>query len=278
MIYLKVKDYSVSNKTFELHLNSEYDMLETKPAPTPSELPNYYKTEDYISHTDSKRNLLEIIYHTVRKTTLKRKLRLINKLANKGKLLDIGAGTGDFIQVAQQNGWNVTGIEPDDQARTIANTKTNNVVYNLEKLDQLETQVYDVITLWHVLEHLPNLEAHIELLKKLLKPNGTLIVAVPNFKSYDANYYKEFWAAYDVPRHLWHFSKYAINSLFDKYDMGVIKTLPMKYDAYYVSLLSEKYKTGRMNPFKAFYIGFLSNLKAKKALEYSSHIYIIKNK
>ena len=278
MIYLKVKDYSVSNKTFELHLNSEYDMLETKPAPTPSELPNYYKTEDYISHTDSKRNLLEIIYHTVRKTTLKRKLRLINKLANKGKLLDIGAGTGDFIQVAQQNGWNVTGIEPDDQARTIANTKTNNVVYNLEKLDQLETQVYDVITLWHVLEHLPNLEAHIELLKKLLKPNGTLIVAVPNFKSYDANYYKEFWAAYDVPRHLWHFSKNAINSLFDKYDMGVIKTLPMKYDAYYVSLLSEKYKTGRMNPFKAFYIGFLSNLKAKKALEYSSHIYIIKNK
>ena len=225
-----------------------------------------------------KRNLLEIIYHTVRKTTLKRKLRLINKLAKKGKLLDIGAGTGDFIQVAQQNGWNVTGIEPDDQARTIANTKTNNVVYNLEKLDQLETQVYDVITLWHVLEHLPNLEAHIELLKKLLKPNGTLIVAVPNFKSYDANYYKEFWAAYDVPRHLWHFSKNAINSLFDKYDMGVIKTLPMKYDAYYVSLLSEKYKTGRMNPFKAFYIGFLSNLKAKKALEYSSHIYIIKNK
>ena len=278
MIYLKVKDYSVSNKTFELHLNSEYDMLETKPTPTPSELPNYYKTEDYISHTDSKRNLLEIIYHTVRKTTLKRKLRLINKLAKKGKLLDIGAGTGDFIQVAQQNGWNVTGIEPDDQARTIANTKTNNVVYNLEKLDQLETQVYDVITLWHVLEHLPNLEAHIELLKKLLKPNGTLIVAVPNFKSYDANYYKEFWAAYDVPRHLWHFSKNAINSLFDKYDMGVIKTLPMKYDAYYVSLLSEKYKTGRMNPFKAFYIGFLSNLKAKKALEYSSHIYIIKNK
>lgn len=277
MKYLEVKDHSVSKKTFELHLNEQYDMLETKPAPTPNELPEYYKSEDYISHTDSKRNLLEIVYHQVRSIALKRKLNLINKLANKGNLLDIGCGTGDFIKTAQQNGWNITGIEPDEQARAIANNKTNNAVYNLEKLTELPEKTYDIITLWHVLEHLPNLKEHIQLFKKLLKPDGTLIIAVPNYKSYDAHYYKEFWAAYDVPRHLWHFSKKAIALLFSEFDMTVKKILPMKFDAYYVSLLSEKYKNGKMNPLKAFYIGFRSNIKAKRPLEYSSHIYIIKN-
>lgn len=277
MKYLEVKDHSVSKKTFELHLNEKYDMLETKPAPTPNELPEYYKSDDYISHTDSKRNLLEIVYHQVRSIALKRKLNLINKLANKGNLLDIGCGTGDFIKVAQQSGWNITGIEPDEHARAIANNKTNNAVHNLEKLNQLPEKTYDIITLWHVLEHLPNLKEHIQLFKKLLKPDGTLIIAVPNYKSYDAHYYKEFWAAYDVPRHLWHFSKKSIALLFSEFGMMVKKIVPMKFDAYYVCLLSEKYKKGKMNPIKAFYIGFRSNLKAKKALEYSSHIYIIKN-
>ena len=128
-----------------------------------------------------------------------------------------------------------------------------------------------------MLEHLPNLEMHTSLFKSLLKPNGTLVIAVPNFKSYDAQYYKNFWAAYDVPRHLWHFSKSAIERLFKKEHMKLVKTLPMKFDAYYVCLLSEKYKTGFMNPFKAFWIGWQSNHKAKQSKEYSSHIYILKN-
>ncbi len=131
--------------------------------------------------------------------------------------------------------------------------------------------------MWHVLEHVPNLTEYIAQLKSLLKPEGTLVVAVPNFKSYDANYYKEFWAAYDVPRHLWHFSKKSIQELFREENMEVIKTLPMKFDSYYVSLLSEKYKTGRTNFIKAFFIGFKSNFKGRTAKEYSSHIYIIKN-
>lgn len=276
--YLKVKDHSVSGETFQLVLNQSYGFLETQPKPKEEQLSNYYKTEDYISHTDSKRNLFEKAYHLVRNISLKRKLKLINSFNNEERIvLDIGCGTGDFLKAAMDNGWKVFGIEPNEFARNIANTKTNNAVFNIEHLEKLQPKSFDVITLWHVLEHLPNLEEQIRTLKHLLKEQGTLIVAVPNHKSFDAKYYKEFWAAYDVPRHLWHFSQSSISKLFTRENMRVVKTLPMKYDAYYVSLLSEKYKSGFMNPLKAFWVGLRSNLKAKNTKEYSSIIYVLKN-
>ncbi|MGB1308118.1 MAG: class I SAM-dependent methyltransferase [Oceanihabitans sp.] len=277
--FLQVKDHSVSGEMFQLIENKTYGFLETKPQPKENKLSEYYKTEDYISHTDSKRNLLEKVYHIVRNISLKRKLHLINSFPSiEKKLLDIGCGTGDFLQVAQKNKWQVYGIEPNPEARKIANSKTNNAVSETEKLTTFSKQSFDVITLWHVLEHLPNLEEQVSIFKNLLKENGTLIVAVPNYKSYDAIHYKDNWAALDVPRHLWHFNKESIAKLFEKEKMQVLKTLPMKFDAYYVSLLSEKYKTGIMNPIKAFWIGFLSNRKAKRSGEYSSLIYVLKNK
>ena len=237
-----------------------------------------YKSEDYISHTDTKRNLLEYVYHAVRQIALKRKLKLINAFNLEDKnLLDIGCGTGDFLETALKANWIVTGIEPDDNAREIANSKINNAVFKTEHLKKLKPNSFDVITLWHVLEHLPNLEHQISVFKSLLKPNGTLVIAVPNFKSYDAQHYKNFWAAYDVPRHFWHFSKTAIEKLFEKENIKLVKTLPMVFDAYYVSLLSEKYKSGFINPFKALWIGFRSNQKAKRSKEYSSHVYILKS-
>ena len=148
------------------------------------------------------------------------------------------------------------------------------IIENL--LQNNETEEYDVITMWHVLEHVENLQEYIQQLKDLLKENGTLLIAVPNYKSYDANYYKEFWAAYDVPRHLWHFSQASISKLFSVENISVVKTLPMKFDSYYVSLLSEKYKNGKMNPIKAFLVGFTSNRKSKQTKEYSSLIYVLK--
>ena len=277
--YLNVKDHSVSGEMFQLVYNDSLELLETLPQPKPEDLPKYYKSEDYISHTDSKRNLLEKVYHIVRKRSLKSKLKLVNSFSSDNKqLLDIGCGTGDFLATAQKDGWQVTGVEPDQQARQIANSKTNNAVFDIKHLESLQQNSFDVITLWHVLEHLPQLEMHIKLLQYLLKPNGTLVIAVPNYNSYDAQYYKEFWAAYDVPRHLWHFSKASISKLFAKEAMEVERILPMVFDAYYVSLLSEKYKSGFMNPFRAFWIGLRSNLKAKRSKEYSSHIYVLKHK
>lgn len=260
-------------------------MLETFPQPSEEKLPDYYKSENYISHTDTKRNLFEKGYQFVRGISLKRKLKLINYYATRQKpinkpertLLDIGCGTGDFLSVCNSNGWIVSGIEPNEKARAIANNKTNNKVFKIEQLLKFEKHSFDVITLWHVLEHLPKLQDHLSIIKNLLKENGTLIIAVPNYNSYDAKFYKEFWAAYDAPRHLWHFSQTAINKLFLKQDMVVKKVLPLKYDAYYVSLLSEKYKSGWMNVFRAFLVGLVSNIIARTTKEYSSLIYIIKN-
>ncbi|WP_299114888.1 class I SAM-dependent methyltransferase [uncultured Winogradskyella sp.] len=275
--YLKVKDHSVSGEEFQLLYNEELDMLETFPQPKAENLSEYYMSENYISHTDTKRNLLERVYHVVRNISLKRKLKLINSFNSDDKtLLDIGCGTGDFLDVAQKDNWKITGIEPNENARHIANSKTKHSVFEIEHLEKLEANSFDVITLWHVLEHLPNIETHIKRFKHLLKPKGTLVIAVPNYKSYDALYYENFWAAYDVPRHLWHFSKTSIEKIFKKEGIELKKTIPMIFDSYYVSLLSEKYKSGFMNPFKAFWTGMLSNQKAKRSKEYSSHIYILK--
>ncbi len=277
-VFLKIKDHSVSGEEFELIENSNYGFLETTPPPALDKLPQYYESEDYISHTDTKRNLFEKAYHFVRKISLKQKLKLINTFSSERKtLLDVGCGTGDFLEIALQNNWKVTGIEPNDQARAIANKKTRNAVFNLEQLATFKPQSFDVITLWHVLEHLPNLEEHIARFKTLLKPDGLLLIAVPNFQSYDAMHYKQFWAAYDVPRHLWHFNRSSMFRLMEQNQLRVIATKPMWFDAFYVSLLSEKYKTGTMNPLKGFWIGCCSNIKAIRSKEASSLIYLIKN-
>ena len=273
--FLTVKDYSVSQETFNLYHDEELDMLITYPQPSLENLGKYYESVDYISHTDSKRSLFEKCYHFIKSIALKNKLNLVNSLQPaKGSVLDIGAGTGDFLSVVKENGWNTIGVEPSEKAKAIAKRKGVSFV---EETSELENNSFDVITMWHVLEHVPNLDNQIKELKRLLKPNGSLIIAVPNFKSFDAKQYGNFWAAYDVPIHFWHFSKTAIKKLFAKEDMELVKVLPMKFDSFYVSLLSEKYKTGKMNFVKAFFIGLQSNWKAKKNFEYSSHIYVLKN-
>jgi 2-polyprenyl-3-methyl-5-hydroxy-6-metoxy-1,4-benzoquinol methylase len=274
-VLFAVKDYTVSKQTFGLYLDTKTDMLITFPQPKSSELASFYESDEYISHTDSKNTLFEKAYQYVRSIALKNKIKLINSYhQNKGTLLDIGSGTGDFLVSAQLNGWEVTGIEPSENARKIASSKSINVFSNSKNISQKH---FDVITMWHVLEHVPNLDHQIAELKKLLKPDGTIFIAVPNYKSYDAKYYGRFWAAFDVPRHLWHFSKVSIKILFEKHKMKLKKILPMHFDAFYVALLSEKYKTGKMNLFNALFIGLKSNYKAKKNQQYSSQIYVIKN-
>ncbi len=266
-------DYTVSKESYELLMNPTYHMMVT--LPVPSDLENYYKSEDYISHTNANKSVFDKLYQGVRKYTLQKKLALINSFnSSDKKLLDIGSGTGDFLSTCKNKGWNVFGVEPSKEARIISESKDVKAVADLSLLKEAS---FDIITLWHVLEHVENLLEYIEILKTKLKPEGVLIIAVPNYKSFDANYYKEYWAAFDVPRHLWHFSQESIKKLFSQVYMKVEKTIPMKFDSYYVSMLSEKYKSGRNKFLKAFYIGFLSNLKARSTSEYSSLIYVIKN-
>jgi 2-polyprenyl-3-methyl-5-hydroxy-6-metoxy-1,4-benzoquinol methylase len=270
---LNCKDNTVSGDYFEVMVNTEYEMLVTYPVP--KNIEDYYKSETYISHTDSKKTFFDKSYQVVKNHTLKQKLILLNSFKSSSKsVLDFGAGTGDFLKICKNNNWQVLGIEPSAEARENAVKKG---IYLKENLLDVTNQKFDVITLWHVLEHVENLKNTIKVLKSLLQPEGRIVVAVPNYKSYDAKFYKEHWAAYDVPRHLWHFSQKAIHKLFLEAEMIVEETLPMKFDSYYVSLLSEKYKTGKSNPIKAFYRGFLSNHSAKSTTEYSSLIYVIKN-
>lgn len=271
--YIICKDHTVSQEDYQLYYNEELDLLFTHPIPT--DLSKYYESKDYISHTDSSKNLIDKVYKIVRNYTLKKKLKLINSLNTEGKkLLDIGSGTGDFLKICKENNWNVSGVEPSKNAKEKANKKGVNVKSTIENYTD---EKFDIITMWHVLEHISNLDEYILILKKLLKTNGKLIIAVPNYKSYDAKYYKEYWAAYDVPRHITHFSRNSISKIFKKVNISLVKEVPMIFDSYYVSLLSEKYKKGNMKPISAFYRGLLSNLKANKNKEYSSIIYVLKN-
>lgn len=273
--FLKCKDHTVSRETFSICIDHDSELLVTTPRPLEERLGAYYKSDSYISHTDSKKSFIDKVYQIVRNFAIRRKVNLINSFTISDKnILDIGTGTGDFLLACKQNGWNVTGVEPNQKAKKQSEYKTGIKVVN--DISELKNMQFDVITMWHVLEHVSDLRAYVTSLKKLLKPKGTLVVAVPNYKSHDAVYYKQFWAAYDVPRHLWHFSRLSIKKLFELEEMKVVKTLPMIFDSFYVSLLSEKYKTGNSNILKAFLIGLQSNFKARTSKEYSSLIYIIK--
>ncbi len=268
-----VKDYLVTGESFELIYDSEREMLITSPKPATENISKYYESEEYISHTDSKKGIVSYLYQTVKKLAIDKKVALINSLNNgSGSLLDIGAGTGDFLKQVKEANWKVSGVEPNKGAKNLAQEKG---ITLQESLDNFNGETFDVITMWHVLEHVPNLEETVSTIEKLLKPEGILIIAVPNYKSFDAKYYKEHWAAYDVPRHLWHFSQASMRKLFSE-NLQLIKTKPMIFDSFYVSLLSEKNKTRKQNLIKAFYVGLRSNLSAWKTKEYSSLIYCFK--
>jgi SAM-dependent methyltransferase len=269
-VYISTKDYFKSREDFDLVLHPRCGFLITTPQPPSEDLASYYESEDYISHSSTQKGLVPFLYGLVQHWSLKNKKSLVSKLSKqKGRLLDIGAGTGAFCETIKQNGWDVSGVEPNKKARTIAAQRQLSL---LENIDDFQDQKFDVITLWHVLEHLPDLEKTIIKIEKLLSPKGFLIVAVPNYKSFDAKYYKQFWAAYDTPRHLWHFSQKSMTCLFSK-NITLFKTKPMIFDSFYVSLISEKYKTGNAFSLKALFIGFWSNICAIQSKEYSSLIY-----
>lgn len=273
-VFISCKDHTVSGEEFDLLLDKEKAMLITSPKPSLKSLPGYYKSQEYISHTDSQKSLGDKIYQQVKKYMLLKKLKWIeNKYPAKGNLLDIGAGTGDFLVEAKNRGWKVYGIEPDEEARKRASEKGIKLSENSAKF---KSGKFDIVTMWHVLEHVYDLKNQISELEHLLKKNGLLVIAVPNFKSYDAHHYKEFWAAYDVPRHLWHFSQTSFKHLFSGTRFDKIDIKPLIFDAYYVSLLSEKYKTGKSNFLNAFRIGWKSNSKARSTSEYSSMVYFFR--
>ena len=271
---LDLKDYFLTGEKFEIYEDSETEVLYTLPQPIEN-LGKYYESKNYISHTDGKKSIFERFYQMAKSINLNNKLELINKVGNGKKILDYGCGVGDFLEHLQKNGYDVLGMEPNDSARKIAQSKIGNKKVTSTELEHND-QKFDIITLWHVLEHIPNLNEIIGELKNHLTDNGVLIIAVPNHQSYDAKYYGKYWAAYDVPRHLWHFSDKSMSNLLSNFGMKIDKISPMKLDAFYVSLLSEKYKGNKFGYFNAIKVALKSNYLAKNNGQYSSLIYIIK--
>lgn len=275
--YLDVKDYTVSQKMFQIVTCKSCGFKFTNPRPNKNEIGEYYKAESYISHTNTSKGIIDKMYHAVRKYTLKDKINLINnQYPDKGKLLDVGCGTGLFLNEAREDGWTVDGIEPDAGARKIAE-EINKTRIKSEVLTSFKNEEFNIITMWHVLEHVHELNDTINWLKERLTENGSLIVAVPNYESKDAETYQAQWAAYDVPRHLYHFSQKSIKQLFEQKGLQLEKTIPMKFDSFYVSMLSTKYQEGKINYLRAFVDGIKSNLNAKNAEgNYSSLIYVFR--
>jgi len=276
-VHLQGSDYFLTHEKFTIVKCNKCGFIFVNPRPDVHEIGKYYKSEDYISHSNTKKGLVNTIYHIIRKRSHRKKFDLISSYKQSGNLLDIGCATGEFLNYVKKNGWDTIGIEPDLSAREFATATYNLNVHPEDFLNQLNSGTIDIITMWHVLEHVHGLKERMEQLQRLLVKNGVAFIAVPNVGSFDTKYYGEFWAGYDLPRHIYHFTQETIIRLFEGYNFQLEKIVPMKYDAYYISMLSEKYKNGSKNLLTAFLNGNKSNRWAKRNnSNYSSLIFVFR--
>lgn len=272
---LDVKDHSISKENFTLEICSACSFVFTNPRPKNEFLNEYYKSEEYISHSATRKGLINKLYHFVQKSNLKKKYKAVSHIVPRGTWMDYGAGNGAFLNYLKGKKISSLGYEPDEDARKMGMAK--GLTISDSKNYNVGDTKYAAITMWHVLEHIPELNHIIQTHNSNLIEDGVLVIAVPNHLSYDSCYYKSFWAAYDVPRHLWHFTENDILSLTSKHGFEHVKTKPMVFDSYYVSMLSEKYKNGNM--IRGVLIGALSNLYARvSGYPFSSQIYVFRKK
>lgn len=273
---MKIKDHFLTQEEFEVVETSTKGVYKT--SPIPSDLSKYYESEDYISHHQDSGSIKEKLYKFLQSFNLKYKKTILLDRVHKGsRVLDYGCGAGEFVKYIE-NDFNTFGFEPNADARNAAQNKISKAVI-LDDIQSIEDNSLDAITLWHVFEHIENQDEILEVFNKKLKEKGLLIIAVPNSTSYDAKHYKEYWAAYDVPRHVYHFSKKGMETLISKkpnWKMRKIK--PLVLDSFYISMLSEKYKKSPLFWLKAIIHGTISNVKALFSNEFSSLIYIIEKK
>lgn len=274
--FFQGKDYSHTGETFEVVACADCNFTFTQNAPDSDHIGPYYESEDYVSHSDTQKGLFFKVYHSVRNYMLGQKRKMVERSSKKGNLLDIGCGTGYFLNEMKKHGWECEGIEQDAKAREYGAEKFKLRVHEPERIDKLEKNSIDVVSMWHVLEHVHDLDGYVSKIKNALKPDGTLVVAVPNRDSHDAKKYEEHWAAWDLPIHLWHFNPSNMQKLMAKHGLTVVKHHPLPFDSFYVSLLSEKYKSG--NSLMGLITGAVSFIKsAGNVKKCSSVVYIIKN-
>lgn len=277
-INLWLKDEFLTHEDFHICECLNCGLLYTMPRPPKDKIGNYYKSEEYYSHQENKKGFIPKIYERVKTVNLKHKYKLATKGLGKGKLLDIGCGVGDFLHKLEAHGWHCVGVEPSEDAKAIARKRTNAELLESVDLNRIPDNYFEVITMWHVLEHVDELKWQVEQLQRLISNEGRIVIAVPNFKSYDAQFYKEHWAAYDVPRHLNHFNRQSISKIFSTNGLKLVKTDKLKWDAYYISYMSEQYMRHNLPLVRGVYRGWLSNIKARRSGEWSSMVYIFEKK
>ena len=277
--FLRSKDFLVSGKEFDLCQCSDCNFIFTQDHPDEKDIGKFYQSENYISHNDTKRGLFNTLYHFVRKLMLFKKKNLVKRSTGlqSGSLLDIGSGTGYFASTMKNAGWEVSGVEVNEAARNYSIEKFEIDIKSPDEIKKMPNESFDCITLWHVLEHLENPNNYLDEISRLLKPGGTCLIALPNYQSFDAEYYKQFWAGYDVPRHLWHFNSNTFKKLIDNHGFKFISKALLPFDAFYISILSEKNKgasfimmRGMITGLKSF---FISIFKVERS---SSIVYIIR--
>lgn len=275
--HVRCKDHSKSQEYFQLEKCINCGFIFTNPRPKDENLAKYYDFEEYVSHSETKKDLINKLYHIVKKWNVRGKVKCLGK--KKGTVLEIGSGTADVLSKCKIKGWRIIGVEPSEKARAKAKTRHSIELKESIKDLNIEKESIDRVMMWHVLEHVSDIDEVLETVSKSLKKDGEFIIAMPNSKSYDAKKYKENWAGYDVPRHLSHFQKNSVDVLVNKYNLEIVKTKPMWFDSYYTSMLSEKIKTGKYNYIKATWVGMKSNAIALlKNGEFSSLIYIARPK
>lgn len=277
---LTCNDFVASNETFNLDRCYNCSFLFTNPRPRAEEIYKYYQSDKYISHSDKKEGLgiMYKIYDIVRNFSIKSKLKLIKKYNNSGRLMDLGCGLGYFLHGAvNDKTFTCIGVDISEDAIKYVKTAFNYDVINENILDNHNIK-YDVITQWHVLEHVHCLNERMVQLNNLLTDNGTLFIAVPNSNSWDAIHYKKFWDGYDVPRHLYHFNIKSFTHLMNKHNFDVMATKPLLFDAPYISMRSEIHKGSAFNMLKGAYYGIISNIKGLINNEYSSLLFVVKKK
>ena len=277
-INLWLKDEFLTKEDFHICECLNCGLLYTMPRPDKEKIGAYYKSEAYYSHQENKKGFIPKVYERVKSINLKHKYRLATNGLQPGKLLDIGCGVGDFLHTAEMHGWECIGVEPSEDAKSIAQKRIKGKIITSMELESFPDGAFDVITMWHVLEHVDDLKWQVAQLQRLVKPSGRVVIAVPNYTSYEGQYYKEHWAAYAVPRHLNHFNRITLSKIFKTSGLELVKMDKLKWDAYYISYLSEQYRHHSLPLVRGLYRGFISNCKARRSGEWSSLVYVFERK
>lgn len=277
-LHLNLKDEFLTQEAFQIYECKDCGLLYTMPRPDKDKIGDYYKSEEYYSHQENKQGFIPKLYEKVKTINLRNKYRMATEGLQIGKALDIGCGVGDFLHQMERNGWECIGVEPSKDAKNIAKKRVKGEILAIEDLENIADETFDLITMWHVLEHVDDLKWQLRQLERLVKSKGRVVIALPNYKSYDGQFYKAFWAAYDVPRHLNHFNKETLIKIFNSNNLVLRKTEKLVWDAYYISFMSEKYQNHSLPLIRGAIQGLKSNCNARRSGEWSSLVYVFEKK